>query len=164
MPCQIDEELNCPQRFDGRYRYGSVRSEVTYKKLKRHRYGKRSPDPDMSSLDPQDQEFQERETLRREQELSLRLKEMEQEINGMSRDRSGDHALKQPSKKLSLMRRWRRNIVAGIQFFAVVVAVIVAIRVAFWLASIVMVLLVSYLIYEIFFHNRFDRLDDCDED
>ena len=42
----------------------------------------------------------------------------------------------------------------GLKFFAVVVLVVAAIRVAFWLAGALMVIGVSYIIYKFYFASR----------
>ena len=114
----------------------------------------------MPSLDPQEQNFQQREADLRERELALKLKEMERELDLAKRSnprRQKTHNLEQ---RPSRIRRWRRNAIEGVKLFFVVVLVVSAIRVAYWLASIFLVLGVSYLVYKLFFADRFNRDED----
>ena len=114
----------------------------------------------MSSSNPNEQDLQQREADLRDRELALKLKEMEQEL---SRVKQTNPRRQQPSKPATMpsrLRRWRRNAIEGVKLFAVVVGVVAAVRVAYWLASIVLVLGVSYLIYKLFFADRFNRDDD----
>lgn len=114
----------------------------------------------MSSPDPKERDFQQREADLRERELALKLKAMEMELDLAKRSHPRKQKPRNLEKRPSRIRRWRRNAIEGIKLFAVVVLVVAAIRVAYWLASIVLVLGVSYLAYKLFFANRFNRDDD----
>ncbi len=107
------------------------------------------------SDDSREQDLRQREAELRERELSVRLKEMEMELQKAKGDRLSTE-VEPPTTRPGRIRRWRRNAIEGLKLFAVVVAVIVAIRVAYWLASVMVVLGIAYLLYKFYFERRFN--------
>ncbi|MEL7086198.1 MAG: hypothetical protein AAF268_14905 [Cyanobacteria bacterium P01_A01_bin.3] len=104
-----------------------------------------------------EQDLRQREAELGERELSLRLKEMEIELQKAKGDRLSTETVAPPTQRPGRIRRWRRNAIEGLKLFAVVVAVIAAIRLAYWLASVLVVLAVGYLVYKLYFARRFNR-------
>ena len=109
------------------------------------------------SDDSRNQDLHQREAELRERELSLQLKEMEMELQKAKGDRLSTETAAPPAQQPGRIRRWRRNALEGLKLFAVVVAVMAAIRIAYWLASVLMVLGVGYLVYKLYFAERFNR-------
>lgn len=101
--------------------------------------------------------MRQREAELRERELALQLREMEMELKKAKGDRLSTEIANPPFKRPGRIRRWRRNAIEGLKLFAVVVAVMAAIRVAYWLASVLVVLGVGYLVYKLYFAQRFNR-------
>ncbi|KGF72142.1 hypothetical protein DO97_11960 [Neosynechococcus sphagnicola sy1] len=101
----------------------------------------------MSAPNPQEDELHRREQELAARERALRLRELEQEINHRS----------PPPRSLNpgafSPRALSRTLVKWATFFAIVVAVVVAIRVAAWLTHIVLVLVVAWVVYKLFFQG-----------
>ncbi|MEM9567168.1 MAG: hypothetical protein AAF974_02585 [Cyanobacteria bacterium P01_E01_bin.34] len=104
-----------------------------------------------------EQDLRQREAELRERELTLRLKEMEMELQKAKGDRLSKNTIYSPTNRPGRTWRWRRNAIEGLKLFAVVVAVMAAIRIAYWLASVLMVLGVGYLVYKLYFARRFNQ-------
>jgi ferric-dicitrate binding protein FerR (iron transport regulator) len=107
------------------------------------------------SMNPQNK--QEEELRRREQELqereqALRIKQLELELGHAPITSAGKSA---PSE--SPVNRRYRQILNLAKFLGLVIAVVVAIRIAAWLATMVMIGSVIWVIYKLFFAS--DRLE-----
>ena len=102
----------------------------------------------MSSQDDKDNELQRREQELQARERAIRLRELEAEINQPLLYQT------QKSQKLetSAKQRYGKLIKVG-QFFALVIAVVVAIRIATALAFVIMVGAVAWVAYKIFFQS-----------
>ncbi|WP_017326144.1 hypothetical protein [Synechococcus sp. PCC 7336] len=113
----------------------------------------------MASKHPSERDLRQREAELKQRELALRLRELEVDL---ARGNEGRRQTVAPAKRPNKIRRWWQMAVNGLKFFAVVVAVVAAVRVAFWLAGALMVLTVSWLIYKLFFESSFrgDNFDD----
>lgn len=92
-----------------------------------------------------DDELKRREELLREREIQVRLRELEAEVTSTPVQPTFKHE-KLPSKK----KAWYRKIPEIAKFFLVVVAVIVAVRIAAWMATAVIVLGVGWIGYKLF--------------
>jgi hypothetical protein len=102
----------------------------------------------MASEDDKEQELQRREAELRKRELEIRLRELESEINPPPLYETVKH--EQPEKATD---RWKRQIVQVGKFMGIVIAVIVAVRIASWLATIVMIGGIAWVAYQIFLAN-----------
>ncbi len=99
----------------------------------------------------------EEELRRREKELqarehALRLRELEAEVNLPVLMPTEKH--QEPAGKL---QRWKRNVIVAAKFFGIVVATFVAVQVASVLAGVVLVGVVAWVIYKVYFEERFKR-------
>jgi hypothetical protein len=98
-----------------------------------------------------EEELRRREETLKEREVDIRLRELESEVGSSPVLPTSKHS------RTDLKRqRWYRRLVAVGQFFLIVVAVIVAVRIAAWLASLLLILGVSWVIYKLFLEP--DRL------
>ncbi|MEM6448177.1 MAG: hypothetical protein AAF704_16675 [Cyanobacteria bacterium P01_D01_bin.123] len=88
-----------------------------------------------------------------DRERSLRLRELELEIEQPATDVQVEVMPKESGLVGSRLRRWRRKIVMAAKFFGLVIAIIVAVRVAAWLAGAVMVVGIAWLAYQLFFDS-----------
>ncbi|MEO0854993.1 MAG: hypothetical protein AAFY15_16035 [Cyanobacteria bacterium J06648_11] len=90
------------------------------------------------------------ELERREQ--ALRLREMEMDITKPAVDADVE-VVSEASPKLAgwAFRRWRRKFMMGVKFFGLVIAIVVAVRVAIQLAAAVMIIGIAWLAYQLFF-------------
>jgi Flp pilus assembly protein TadB len=80
-----------------------------------------------------------------EQQLSVRLQELEAELQSPARD-------------VKLFQPWRRKFIIAVQLFVAVVVVVAAVRVALWLASLLFVVVAGWIVYKLFFErNSRDR-------
>jgi uncharacterized membrane protein YdbT with pleckstrin-like domain len=102
----------------------------------------------MGSQDDKEQELQRREVELRKRELEIRLRELDAEINPPPLYETVRH--QEPEKST---KRWLRQMAQVSKFMGVVVAVIVAIKIASWLATIVMIGGVAWVAYQIFLAN-----------
>lgn len=99
---------------------------------------------------PHDLEQRERELKRREQEL--RLRELEAELARHQSAPSGEPPLYETLKDTSTQnRQLKRKVVRILQFGACFVGAIALVRLASWLAGILMVAALAGLLYVLFF-------------
>ena len=99
----------------------------------------------MNSQDNQDNELRRRERELKEREHQIRLREIEAEINQPPLHKTQKH---QPPE--SSVKRWYGKLLSVGKFLAVVVAVVVAFKVAVSLAYVVIVGAVAWVAYKIF--------------
>jgi hypothetical protein len=103
----------------------------------------------MASQDDKERELQRREAELRKRELEIRLRELESEVNPPPLYETIKH--QEPEKPIE---RWKRQIVQVSKFMGIVIAVLVAIRIASWLATIVMIGGIAWVAYQIFVADR----------
>ncbi|MBD1884777.1 hypothetical protein [Microcoleus vaginatus] len=104
----------------------------------------------MNSPDKKTRELRHKEQELRKREQESVLRELEAEI-----DRSVPEYLtskyKEPDSQVNgKLKQWRRKILAVAQFTGIVIAVVVAVRIATWLATALMVGGIALIAYEMF--------------
>ncbi|MBD2009182.1 hypothetical protein NDI40_03015 [Microcoleus vaginatus ZQ-A3] len=104
----------------------------------------------MNSPDKKTRELRHKEQELRKREQESLLRELEAEI-----DRSVPEYLtskyEEPDSKVNgKLKRWRRKILAVAQFTGIVIAVVVAVRIATWLATALMVGGIALIAYKMF--------------
>ena len=105
----------------------------------------------MNSPDKKARELRHKEQELRKREQEIRLRELESEI-----DRSVPEYLtskyEEPDSQVNgQLKQWRRKILAVAQFTGIVIAVVVAVRIASWLAAALIVGGIALIAYKIFF-------------
>lgn len=114
----------------------------------------------MTSPNSNPDELRRREQELQERERSLRLRELETEIYAKNNPTEPPIV---PTRKHQesdrAMKRQFRQVLEIAKFLGIVVAVVVAVRVAMWLATIVMFGAVAWIAYKLFFagDRRRDR-------
>lgn len=101
----------------------------------------------MTSPNNREDELQRKEQELKDRELALRLRELESELY---KTEPPLHPTTKQEKPESSFKIWQRKITKIATFFAIVVGVIVAVRVASVLATAVIVGLLAFVIYKIF--------------
>jgi hypothetical protein len=94
------------------------------------------------------EELRRREQELQEREHAIRLRELEAEINQPPLQ----HPIRHRAARQSLLQ-WRGKMTKVATFLAIVVAVIVALRVAAWLARVVIVGAIAWVVFKIFFED-----------
>lgn len=89
-----------------------------------------------------------------DRERSLRLRELEMEIERPVSDVQVEVLPKESKLAGPSLRRLKRKIVMAAKFFGLVIAIVVAVKVAFWLAGAVMVVGIAWLAYQLFFDKE----------
>jgi hypothetical protein len=100
--------------------------------------------------EPNQDDLQRREAALRQRELELRLRELENEVDQTP---ISPTTKQQPSVAKSIS--WLRKMPLAAKFFGIVVAVIVAVKVATWMASLLMVAGLVWVFYQVFWASRF---------
>jgi hypothetical protein len=105
-----------------------------------------------------ERQLEQREAELRQREIEIRLRELDSEINQSSLYQPPNQSQNQPPiyetrrhsepERRSQRLIWQVTQVA--KFLGVVIAVLVAVRIASWLASIIIVGAVAWVIYQIF--------------
>jgi hypothetical protein len=105
----------------------------------------------MNPQNSREEELRRREQELKERELALRLKELESELH------PPEPPLHQTTKHTpaeTTVQRWQRKLVKVATFLGIVIAVIVAIRVASVLATAVIVGGIAFVAYKVFFEGE----------
>ncbi|MGK7872732.1 MAG: hypothetical protein AB4426_05285 [Xenococcaceae cyanobacterium] len=105
----------------------------------------------MNSHDDRDKELQRREKELQERERAIRLRELETEIYG--KEEAQELPLYQTTKHEppeGLLKRWGRKLANIAKFAGIVIAVVVAVKIATWLAMTILVGAVGWVAYKIF--------------
>ncbi|MEG4574397.1 hypothetical protein QUA56_17140 [Microcoleus sp. N3A4] len=108
----------------------------------------------MNSPDKKARELRHKEQDLRRREQEIRLRELEAEI-----DRSVPEHLtskyEEPDSQVNRkLKQWRRKIIAVTQFTGIVIAVVVAVCIASWLAAALIVGGIALIAYKIFFQDN----------
>lgn len=103
----------------------------------------------MSDRDDRERELQRREEELRQREHAIRLRELEDEINNTA-SYSQTRKHREPDGKLA---RWSQGLVRVGKFLGIVAAVIVTMKIAYWLSAIVLIGAVSWVAYKIFMES-----------
>ena len=105
----------------------------------------------MNSPDKKVRELRHKEQELRKREQEIRLRELETEIDRSVPEYRTTKYEKQDSQvKEGKLQQWRRKIIAVAQFTGIVIATIVAVRIASWLATAVIVGGIALIAYKIF--------------
>lgn len=99
----------------------------------------------MNSQDNQDNDFERREQELKAREEALRLRELESEINQPPLYYTTKHLPPEAPKK-----RWGGKLLRAGQFLGIVVAVIIAVKVAAQFAYVVMIGGIAWVVFKIF--------------
>ncbi|HEY9638756.1 MAG TPA: hypothetical protein V6D14_35560 [Coleofasciculaceae cyanobacterium] len=102
----------------------------------------------MNSQDDQEKELRRREQELQAREHAIRLRELESEINQPLVHQTVKH--REPESSL---KRWYRQLVNVGKFVGIVVAVVVGIKVATWLATVIIVGGIAWVAYKLFFEG-----------
>jgi anti-sigma-K factor RskA len=105
----------------------------------------------MDSPDKKARELRHKEQELRKREQEIRLRELESEIDrSVPEYRTSKH--QEPDSQVNgKLKQWRRKIIAAAQFTGIVIAVVVAVRIASWLATAVIVGGIAWIAYQMFF-------------
>jgi anti-sigma-K factor RskA len=100
----------------------------------------------MDSPDKKARELRHKEQELRKREQEIRLRELESEIDRSVPEHRTSKYEEPDSQVKGKLTQWRRKIIAGI-----VIAVVVAVRIASWLATAVIVGGIAWIAYQMFF-------------
>lgn len=95
-----------------------------------------------------EQEIQQREEALRQRELEIRLRELDAEINAQTNNiaQTPTHA----TAKHRPSKRWFTQLSDAGKFFGIVVAVIVAVKVASWVAALLLFGAIVWVTFQLF--------------
>lgn len=105
----------------------------------------------MNSPDKKARELRHKEQELRKREQENQLRELEAEIDRSVPEYRTSKYEEPDSPVKSKLKQWRRKIIAVAQFTGIVIAVVVAVRIAFWLATAVIVGGIALIAYKMFF-------------
>ncbi|MEG5063865.1 hypothetical protein QUB33_09605 [Microcoleus sp. B3-A4] len=104
----------------------------------------------MDSPDKKARELRHREQELRKREQEIRLRELESEIDRSVPEHLTSKYEEPDSKVNGKLKQWRRKIIAAAQFTGIVIAVVVAVRIASWLATALIVGGIALIAYKMF--------------
>ena len=106
----------------------------------------------MDSPDKKARELRHKEQELRKREQEAQLRELEAEIDrSVPEYRTTKYEEPDSQVKEAKLQQWRRKIIAVAQFTGIVIAVVVAVRIATWLATVVIVGGIALIAYKMFF-------------
>jgi len=105
----------------------------------------------MDSPDKKARELRHKEQDLRKREQETQLRELEAEIDRSVPEYRTTKYEEPDSQVKGKLQQWRRKIIAVAQFTGIVIAVVVAVRIAFWLATVVIVGGIALIAYKMFF-------------
>ena len=105
----------------------------------------------MNSPDKKARELRHKEQELRRREQEIRLRELEAEIDRSVPEHLTSKYQEPDSQVNGKLKQWRRKIIAAAQFTGIVIAVVVAVRIASWLATAVIVGGIAWIAYQMFF-------------
>ncbi|MEG4582268.1 hypothetical protein QUA71_22020 [Microcoleus sp. MON1_C5] len=105
----------------------------------------------MNSPDKKARELRHQEQELRKREQESRLRELEAEIDRSVPEYLRTSKYEEPDSQVNgKLKQWRRKILAVAQFTGIVIAVVVAVRIASWLATALMVGGIAFIAYKMF--------------
>jgi len=107
----------------------------------------------MNYPDRKERELRHKEQDLRKREQEIRLRELESEIDRSVPEHLTIKYAEPDSKTNSKLKQWRRKIIAASQFTGIIIAVVVAVRIASWLATALIVGGIALIAYKIFFEE-----------
>jgi anti-sigma-K factor RskA len=105
----------------------------------------------MDSPDKKARELRHKEQELRKREQEIRLRELEAEIDRSVPEHRTSKYEEPDSQVKGKLKQWRRKIIAVAQFTGIVIATVVAVRIASWLATAVIVGGIAWIAYTMFF-------------
>ena len=105
----------------------------------------------MESPDKKARELRHKEQELRKREQEIRLRELEAEIDRPVPEHRTSKYEEPDSQVKGKLKQWRRKIIAAAQFTGIVIATVVAVRIASWLATAVIVGGIAWIAYTMFF-------------
>jgi Flp pilus assembly protein TadB len=105
----------------------------------------------MNDPEKKAREIRHKEQELRKREQEIRLRELEAEIDRSVPEHLTSKYTEPDSKTHSKIQQWRRKIIAAAQFTGIVIAVVVAVHIASWLATAVIVAAIAGIAYKMFF-------------
>jgi Flp pilus assembly protein TadB len=106
----------------------------------------------MDSPDKKARELRHKEQELRKREQEIRLRELETEIDSSVPEyRTSKYEEPDSKVKEGQLQQWHRKLIAVAQFTGIVIAVVVAVRIATWLATVVIVGGIALIAYKMFF-------------
>ena len=106
------------------------------------------------SSNERERQLQQREQELRDRELSLRLQELEAEISQKQIvHQPGVYKTTPHQKPQGSLKRFYRKLANIAKFVAIVVIAVAAVRIASWLAGVIIVGGIAWLAYKIFFES-----------
>ena len=105
----------------------------------------------MNSPDKKARELRHKEQELRRREQEIRLRELEAEIDRSVPEHRTSKYEEPDSQAKGKLKQWRRKLIAVAQFTGIVIATVVAVRIASWLATAVIVGGISWIAYKMFF-------------
>ncbi|WP_445246934.1 hypothetical protein [Microcoleus sp. OTE_8_concoct_300] len=105
----------------------------------------------MNSPDKKARELRHKEQDLRKREQEIRLRELEAEIDRSVPEHRTTKYEEPDSQVKGKLKQWRQKIIAVAQFTGIVIAVVVAVRIATWLATAVIVGGIAFIAYKMFF-------------
>ena len=107
----------------------------------------------MNSPDRKERELRHKEQELRKREQEIKLRELESEIDRSVPEYLTRKYAEPDSKTNSKLKQWRRKIIVAAQFTGIVIAVVVALRIASWLATALIVGGIALIAYKILFEK-----------
>ena len=104
----------------------------------------------MDSPDKKSRELRHKEQELRKREQEIRLRELEAEIDRSVPEHRTRKYEEPDSQVNGKLKQWRRKIIAAAQFTGIVIAVVVAVRIASWLATALIVGGIALIAYKMF--------------
>jgi len=106
----------------------------------------------MDSPEKKARELRHKEQELRKREQEIRFRELEAEIDrSVPEYRTSKYEEADSQVKEGKLQQWRRKIIAAAQFTGIVIATVVAVRIATWLATVVIVGGIALIAYKMFF-------------
>ena len=106
----------------------------------------------MDTFKNKEEELRRREEELRARELQVRMKELEKEIDGIPVQPTTKH--QEPATSAAQQRRFIQKVSDIGKFCLIVISVIVAIRLAAWLGTILLVLGITWMAYKLFLDKQ----------
>ncbi|MEG4046460.1 MULTISPECIES: hypothetical protein [unclassified Microcoleus] len=104
----------------------------------------------MDSSDQKARELRHKEQELRKREQEILLRELEAEIDRSVPEHITSKYEEPDSQVNGKLKQWRRKIIAAAQFTGIVIAVVVAVRIASWLATALIVGGIALIAYKMF--------------
>ena len=106
----------------------------------------------MNSPDKKAREMRHKEQELRKREQEIRLRELEAEIDrSVPEYRTSKYEEPDSQVKEGKLQQWHRKLIAVAQFTGIVIVTVVAVRIASWLATAVIVGGIAWIAYQMFF-------------